>query len=495
MSKVKQRRRYDLIILGNGAAAFAAAIKADELGKSALMIQGGTIGGTCVNVGCVPSKRMLVAGEVIKNTFEHDLGRGAIARHNEKFDFSKILRSKDQIVRAFRKEKYERVLRGLSNVDVIRGFAEFVSRNEVKVRPLDDASGSRNKGGKVFRGKNFLVATGSSPTIPPFPGIEKVRYWTNVEALSPPRKPESLIVIGGRALGLEFAQMYARFGTNVTLLQRSKTIIPDEEPEIAEALTKYLRQDGVRIVTRVTIKGISEEGRGGKGARRITVEADARGKNAKFEAVALLLATGRSPNSLGLGLEKIGVKTQKNSTNAGAIIVNDEMRTNVPNIFAAGDVTGEPMLEGLAAREGTIAAENALTGGHGKVDIDFVPRAIFTDPQFATVGLTDAEAVRKGYECNCKILSFDQISKARVIGDTRGVIKMVADERTHRILGIHILSRNAAELIHEASLIVKNKYTLEDVVNTIHVFPTLSESIKIVAQSYFRDVGATSCCI
>src|SRR5579884_3480043 len=444
MSKIKERRLYDLIILGNGAAAFAAAIKADELGKSALMIQGGTIGGTCVNVGCVPSKRMLVAGEVIRNTFEHDLGRGAIARHNEKFDFSKILRSKDQIVRAFRKEKYEKVLRGLSNVDVIRGFAEFVSRNEVKVRPLDSGSGSRNKGDKVFRGKNFLVATGSSPTVPHFPGVERVRYWTNVEALNPPRKPESLIVIGGRALGLEFAQMYARFGTNVTLLQRSKTIIPDEEPEIAEAL---------------------------------------------------LLATGRSPNSLGLGLEKIGIKTQKNSTNAGAIIVNDEMRTNVPNIFAAGDVTGEPMLEGLAAREGTIAAENALTDGHGKIDIDSVPRAIFTDPQFATVGLTDAEAVRKGYECNCKILSFDQISKARIIGDTRGVIKMVADERTHRILGIHILSRNAAELIHEASLIVKNKYTVEDVVNTIHVFPTLSESIKIVAQSYFRDVGATSCCI
>jgi mercuric reductase len=485
--------RYDLVIIGNGAAAFAAAIKADELKKKAALIQGGTIGGTCVNVGCVPSKRLLVAGEVIKNSEEHDLGTRTVNHHVEKINFQNLIRSKDQMVAVLRKEKYEDVLKGLSeNVHVYNGRGVFVSKDQVKITTNGDSQATT-----AISGNNFLIATGSSSRTPNFEGIEKVNYWTNVEALSPQLHPKSMIVIGGRALGLEFAQMYARLGTKVTVLQRSETIIPDDEPEIAEALTDYLREDGIDVRTGVNIRKVTESkskssSNKGKNRNIITVEADVGGKKsaALFKAETLLLATGRVPNSKQMGLEDLGLKTKDE-----AIIIDDEMQTNIPNIYAAGDVTGEPMLEALAAREGTIAAENALAGSHRKIDLSTVPRAIFTDPQLASVGLTDREAVENGYECNCRVLSFSDIAKARIIGNTRGVIKMVADDKTHRVLGIHILCPNAADIITEAALMIKNNYTLEDVVDTIHVFPTLSESIKIVAQSYFRDVGATSCCI
>jgi mercuric reductase len=487
--------RYDLVILGNGAAAFAAAIKADELKKKAALVQGGVIGGTCVNVGCVPSKRLLVAGEVIKNSSEHNLGNGTITPHIEKFSFQNLVKSKNQMVTVLRQEKYEDVLKRLAeNVHVYKGKGIFVSKDQVKI-----TNEHHNTHTTTISGNTFLIATGSSPRRPRFEGIEYVNYWTNVEALSPPFHPESMIVIGGRALGLEFAQMYARLGTKVTLLQRSNTITPDDEPEIAEALSTYLKEEGVDIRTGVNVKRVSQSNSKSRKDRDkknvITVEAEIDGKKkapaTTFKAEALLLATGRAPNSKDIGVEELGIKTK----DSGAIIIDDEMRTNIPNIFAAGDVNGEPMLEALAAREGTIASENALTGSHKKVDLNAVPRAIFTDPQLASVGLTDKEAVEKGYECNCKVLNFSDIAKSRIIGNTRGAIKMVADNKTHRVLGVHILCPSAADLITEAALIIKNKYTIEDVVDTIHVFPTLAESIKIVAQSFFRDVGATSCCI
>ncbi len=492
MTEKARKAKYDLVILGNGAAAFAAAIKADELKKKAAIVQGGIIGGTCVNVGCVPSKRLLVAGEVIKNSSKHKLGNGTISPRVEKFNFQNLIESKSQMVSVLRKEKYENVLKGLSeNVHVYRGKGVFVSKDQVKITTSDNR---HNNGTMTIAGGAFLIATGSRPRIPSFEGIQDVNYWTNVEALSPPFRPDSMIVIGGRALGLEFAQMYSRLGTKVTLLQRSDTIIPNDEPEIAEALATYLEEDGIDIRTGVNVKKVSQpNGKSRNGKKIITVEAviDGKKKEESFKTEALLLATGRAPNSKDIGLEELGVKTR----DGGTIIINNEMRTSVPNIYAAGDVTGEPMLEALSAREGTIAAENALTGSGKKIDLNTVPRAIFTDPQLASVGLTDREAIENGYECNCRVLNFSEIAKARIIGNTRGVIKMVADNTTHRVLGIHILCPNAADIITEAALIIKNRYTLEDVSDTIHIFPTLAESIKIVAQSYFRDVGATSCCI
>ncbi len=470
---------YELIILGNGAAAFAAAIKADELGKKTAMIKGGTIGGTCVNVGCVPSKRLLVSGEVIRNTRNHNLGENTIVQHDEEFNFNKIMEFKKKLVENLRYEKYEKVLSRLKNIELYEGIASFISENEVEIR--------HNGGSTVISGRKFVIATGASPSIPKLQGIDSINYWTNIEALEQERIPESLIVIGGRALGLEFAQMYNRFGTKVTLLQRSQSLIPEEEPEMSRALELYLREDGITIETNVDLKSFEKN----NAKNKIIVNAAVGGNSRRFEASSIIFATGRTPNIKALNVQKtqikIGIK--------GEIVIDQEMRTSNLNIFAAGDVTGEPMLEALAAREGTYAAENALLDSDRKIDKNIVPRAIFTDPQFASVGITEREVIEKFKACTCRLIRFTDVPKAVIMGDTRGMIKMVANPETHVILGVQILSPMAAELIHEAVMIVKNEYKIEDVIDTIHVFPTMSEALKIVSQSFFRNVKDTSCCI
>ncbi len=473
---------YEMIILGNGAAAFAAAIKADELGKKTALIKGGTIGGTCVNVGCVPSKRLLVSGEVIRNTRNHNLGKDTIVQHDEEFNFAKIMEYKKKLVENLRYEKYENVLSKLKNVELYEGMASFISEKEVEVK-----HDNNNKSTTVILGKKFVIATGASPSIPKIQGIDRINYWTNIEGLEQKKIPESLIVIGGRALGLEFAQIYNRFGAKVTLLQRNPLLIPEAEPEMSKALKSYLEEDGIKIHTNVVLKSFEENAKN----NHVIVNAEVNGKSIIFEASSILFATGRTPNTNSLNIENAKIKFG----NKGEIIIDSEMKTNNPNIFAAGDITGEPMLESLAAREGTYAAENALLGFHKKINKDIVPKAIFTDPQFASVGITEKEVIEKLNVCTCRVVKFTDVPKAIVMGDTRGMIKMVAHPETHIILGVQILSPMAAEIINEAVMILKNKYTLEDVIDTVHVFPTMSESLKIVAQSFFRNIKDTSCCI
>ncbi len=470
---------YELVILGNGAAAFAAAIKADELGKKTAMIKGGTIGGTCVNVGCVPSKRLLVSGEVIRNTRNHNLGENAIVQHDEEYEFSKVMEFKNKLVENLRYEKYENVLSKLKNVELYEGIASFRSGKEVEI--------SHNGKNTVISGERFVIATGASPSIPKLQGIDSIDYWTNVEGLEQERVPKSLIVIGGRALGLEFAQMYNRFGTKVTLLQRSSSLIPEEEPEMGKALKSYLEGDGITIHTDVDLKSFEKDTKN----NQVIVNAKVNGKQVMFEASSILFATGRTPNTKSLNVENAKIKLGAK----GEIIIDSEMKTNNLDIFAAGDVTGEPMLESLAAREGTHAVENAILGVHKTIDKNIVPKAIFTDPQFASVGITEREVIERFKTCTCRLVKFTDVPKAIIMGDTRGMIKMVAHPETHVILGVQILSPMAAEIIHEAAMILKNGYKIEDVIDTIHVFPTMSESLKIVAQSFFRNIKDTSCCI
>jgi len=311
-----------------------------------------------------------------------------------------------------------------------------------------------------------------------------VDYLTNVEALSLRNKPASMVVLGGRALGLEFAQMYSHMGTKVTLLQRSDRIIPEEEPAISEALRQYLENEGIEIKTGVQVKRVYQT----QGQK--VVVATARGREFEARADELLLATGRDPNTNQLGLEKVPVGLRKD----GAVKVNREMHTTAPHVWAAGDVIGEPMLETMAAKEGATAAENALLGTHRKIDFLPVPRAIFTSPQVASVGLTEKQAHEHGYECACRTIPMSKVPKAIVIRDTRGLVKMVADASTGRILGVHILADNAADIIHEAVLAVKYKLTIDDIIDTVHVFPTMTESIKLAATSFRKDIDQLSCC-
>jgi len=465
-------RTYDLVILGGGAAAFSAAIRADRNGAKALMIDGGTIGGTCVNVGCVPSKRLLAVGDQFFRVANHPFG-GLTVEDGWSADFPSIIRAKDRLVAELRKGKYEDVLASLQGVDYVSGMAAFVSPYEVKV------------GSDRYEGANLLIATGSSPMVPPIPGIRDVEYLTNVEALSREGRPDSMIVLGGRALGLEFAQMYQHLGTQVTVLQRSRRLVPDEEPEISEYLEQYLTEDGISIHTGVEVLSAEQ-----KKDRKI-VTARVADRRQSFEADALLLATGRAPNTDGLNLSAVGVDVKEDK----GVKVDAEMRSTVPHIFAAGDVVGKPMLETTAAKEGYIAAENALASRGLKMDYRAVPHAVFTNPAVAAVGLTDAQAnARRTVRCACNTVMLEKVPKPVIVEDTRGLVKIVAEAESHKILGVHILASLAPDMIHEGVLAVKHGLTLEDIIDTVHVFPTHSEAIKLAALSFFEDIDKLSCC-
>ena len=461
---------FDLVIIGSGSAAFAAALKAGEHDSKVAMVEKGTIGGTCVNVGCVPSKNFLRAGELRYYDTNRDFP--GIRPGRTTLEFRKVIEQKDQIVRGLRKEKYSDVLRSLPSTKLFRGKARFVSKTRVKVDGIS------------VDGRKFIVASGSSPRIPQIPGIDSVEYLTSVEALSLRDRPDSMVILGGRALGLEFAQMYVHMGTKVTVLQRSDRIIPEEEPSISDALRQYLEKEGIKIKTGVQVKRV-----GGKNGEKIVV-AEASGKEFEVHGDELLMATGRAPNTRDLGLEVVGVKLSQD----GAVKVNREMHTTSNNVWAAGDVIGEPMLETIAAKEGATAAENALQGTHRKIDFLPVPRAVFTSPQVASVGLTEKEAEEGGYECACRTVEMSKVPKAITIRETRGLIKMVAEARTGRVLGVHILADNAADIIHEGVLAVKYRLTIDDLIDTVHVFPTLAESTKLVALSFRKNLDKLSCC-
>lgn len=458
---------YDLIILGSGSAAFGAAIKAIDLGAKVAMIEKGTIGGTCVNVGCEPSKHLLRVGKI---HYYRNHGHTGLDITSS-LDFAGTINEKREVVEGLRKGRYIDVIDALG-INLVRGQAVFVSRNEVKVN------------GKILHADKFVIATGSSPHIINIEGVDSVDYLTNVEAMELSELPESMIVLGGRALGLEFAQMFAHFGTEVTILQRSQKIIPEEESVISDYLKAYLEEEGINILTGAGVKSVRREN------GKIVVTALFGEEKREFVAEKLLMATGRKPNTKGLGLEKAGVEVDKN----GAIIVDEEMRTTSQNIFAAGDVLGEPMLETVAGKEGSIAAENALTNRKRKMDFSAVPHAIFTIPQVASVGLTEKKAEEKGIICKCSAIPMELVPKAVLAKDTRGLIKMVIDAKTERIIGVHILASLAADMIHEGVLAVKYGLTVDDIIDTVHVFPTMTEAIKLVAQSFRKDISKMSCC-
>jgi len=443
----------DLVILGYGAAGFAAIIAANEIGVKPTVIGYGPLGGTCVNVGCVPSKRVLRLGETYSQASK-------ICSFTP--DFMSVFEDEKRLVKEMRKEKYEDVLASY-DVELIEGKAYFISPNAVKVN------------GKVIEGRKFIIATGSSPSIPIIKGLKEAGFWTNVEALNPDRKISSLVIIGGRALALEFAQMYKRLNVDVVILQRSKTLIPDWEPEIAIEAQKVLEDEGIIVVTNVKVKEVRK-----KKSYKVVVT-----DKGEVEADEVLLATGRKPN-VDLGLENAEVELNER----GGVKVNEELQTTNPNIYAAGDVIGGPMLEALAGYEGTVAVKNALLGLHKRIDFNAVPQVIFTQPNIARVGLTELES---GGES--RVVKMRDVPKAKILGETRGLIKMVVDKQTRRILGLQMLGENAGEVINEAALAIRAKMTVDDIIDTIHAFPTMSEALRLVALAFYKDVSKLSCCI
>ena len=475
--------KYDLVIIGGGAGAFAAAAKANDLGKTALMINSGLpIGGTCVNVGCMPSKNLLTVGDELYYA-QHPLFKALHNGHKPAFDFATAIEEKDEIVASARQSNYTNVVDSLEGVTYLEGRARFISANQVDVN------------GKVIEGEKYIVATGSSTKSLPVPGLDEVGWLNNVTAMQLKKLPESMIVIGGGPLGLEFAQMFAHFGTTVTVLEAMDQILPRHEPEIAAELQRSLEEEGIEFRVGVTVDKVeTRDGqkvvtiRSGKGARR---RHSFKTDTEELQAKELLLAAGIQANTADMGLDKGEVEIGPN----GFIQVDQYHQTSNPDIYAAGDCTGRMPLETAAAKEGSQAAENALTVPARSINYDHVPHAVFTNPQVASVGITEEEEMRRFNACACRTIYMDTVPKADVVKETRGVFKMVIHPSNSKILGVHIVSPYAADLIHEATLAVKFGLTVDDIIDTLHVFPTLSEGIKRVAQAFTRDVSVMSCCV
>ena len=492
--------KYDLIIIGGGAGAFAAAIRANELKAKTLLVNAGLpLGGTCVNVGCVPSKTLLWAGEVMHQAKNH--GIPGVELELKSFDFKKVVQDELHLVERLRTEKYEKVLKNLEHVTFLKGKAEFGTPNEITLnRPAfaeaapfaEVATEAESAGKQKFSGEKFVIAAGSTANIPSIEGIQGVGYITHIEALKLKKQPKELIVVGAGPVGLEFAQMYSRFGTKVTILEYGPSIFGPGEPELISKLSEILESEGITIYTGAKATKARME----RGKKVLTFQRD--GKENEVSADEILLAAGKTPNTKGLMLKKANVTVDEKQ----AIVVNQFFLTSNPSIFAVGDTTNLPLrLETTAGKEGTLAAENALlrqgSGGQTLKSIDYnaVPYTIFTDPQYASVGFTEDKQMKETGVCTCRTVSFRDVPKAIVLNRTEGLIKMGIDPKTKQILGVHILAPNAGDLIAQAMILIKNKNTIDDVINSMPVFPTLSEALKIVALSFTRDISKLSCCI
>src|SRR5437870_3737237 len=462
---------FDFLVVGGGSAGFAAAIKAADLGARVALAEGGTLGGTCVNVGCVPSKTLIRAAEAQHRRVHHGF-RGIPATDGQP-NWRTVRAEKDALVAELRQTKYCDVLRAYPSITLFQERATFVSGRAVRLA-----------GGRTLTAGKIVVTTGSSPWAPSIPGLTDAGYLDNASAMALERLPQSLIVIGGSAVGLELAQMFARLGVRVTVLEALPRVVAVEDADIGNALADYLRSEGLEVYTDIRVDRVSR----GSDGYEIPYHAGSAARTARAEQ--LLVATGRRANTAGSGLDKIGVTLGTK----GEIVVDEFLQTTNPNVYAAGDVIGDPMFVYVAAYGGALAAENALSGNQRRYDLSALPKVTFTDPAVASVGLSEDQARAQGIEPLVSKLPLEHVPRALAAHDTRGFIKLVADAGTKKIVGAHILAAEAGEMVTEPALAIKFGLTIEDLTSTFHPYLTLSEGIKLAAQAFTKDVAKLSCC-
>lgn len=460
---------FDLLIIGSGGAAFSAAIEASSYGAKIAMIERGTVGGTCVNIGCVPSKSMLRAGEInhlaTSNPF---LGLNTSAGP---VDMKTLIDQKNELVGDLRQHKYVDLIDEYG-FEFMQGEAHFVNESTIDVD------------GREITARSFLIATGASPLVPNIPGLSDVDYLVSTTALQLQEVPKRLAVIGAGFIGMEMGNLFRNLGSEVTLLQRGHRIMPKAEPEVANAVTQALTEKGIQIITEAAVNRVEQD----RDLKRVFITVN--GKEQIIEAEALLVATGRKPNTESLNLSAARVKV----SGGGQVEVNEYLRTTNHRIYAAGDVTMGPQFVYVAAHQGAIAAQNAVADAEKKVDLNVVPGVTFTNPAIATVGLTEDQAKSAGYEVLTSVLPLDAIPRALVNRETTGVFKVVADAKTRKILGVHVVSENAGDIIYSGVLAVKFGITIEDLRSTLAPYLTMAEGLKLAALTFDKDVSKLSCC-
>ncbi len=452
---------WDLVVVGTGGAAMAAAIEARGRGRTVLLVEHGPLGGTCLNIGCVPSKNLLAAA-----------GQRHRAASNPAFpmvqttagavDVPALMAQKQELIESLRQAKYADVA-DAHGFPVTYGHARFTGPGTLEVD------------GEPVEGDAYVVATGAGPNTLDLPGLAKVEWLTSTTAMEMQVLPASLVVIGGGYVGLEQAQLWAHLGVQVTLVGR---VAPHAEPEIADVLRRVFADDGITVIEQ----------------RAAGVEATAEGiqvttgSGRQALAERLLVATGRSADTTDLGLDQAGVATDE----SGFVVVADRQATSNPRIWAAGDVSGAPQYVYVAARTGHAAAANAL-GGDDRVDYTGLPAVTFTTPQIASAGLTEEQALALGHGCDCRVLGAQDIPRALANRDTRGALKIVIDAQSKKVLGVHAALDGAGDVMLAATYAITRGMTVDDVADTWAPYLTMSEALRIAA-GLFRSDKPTSCC-
>ena len=462
-------KNLHIAVIGSGGAAMAAALKAAECGARITLIERGIIGGTCVNTGCVPSKIMSRAAHIAHLRTESPFD-GGVSAQIPKVDRAKLLQQQQTRVEELRDAKYEGILRDQTAITVLNGEARFVDGNNLVVQ--------LNEGGEqnVHFDRAF-IGTGARPAEPSIPGLAETPYLTSTSALALITVPERLIVIGAGFVALELAQAFARLDSKVTVLARSR-LLSGEEPAVGEAIEAAFRREGIEVLKQTQASRVDYTD------NEFVIETNA----GTLRADQLLVATGRIPNTENLNLAGIGVETSR-----GAIQVDGQLQTTVPGVYAAGDCTDQPQFVYVAAAGGSRAAVN-MTGGEATLDLSAMPGVMFTDPQVATVGLTEAEALKQGYNVDTRLLDLENVPRALVNFDTHGFIKMVAERDSGRLLGVQAVAGGAGELIQTAVIALRSRMTVQDIGDELFPYLTMVEGLKLCAQTFTKDVKQLSCC-
>ncbi|MGB0514010.1 MAG: mercury(II) reductase, partial [Wenzhouxiangellaceae bacterium] len=467
--------KLHIAIIGSGSGAFAAAIRAVEAGAQVTMIEHDTLGGTCVNVGCVPSKIMIRAAEIAHTRAASPFDDG-ITSARPNIDRGKLILQQQARVEELRQSKYQAIVDSRDDIELVRGRARFLDAGRLAV---SGAGGGERR----IKFDRCLIASGASSTIPQVPGLAESPYWTSTAALESEDLPTHLIVIGASFVACELAQAFARLGSRVTMLVRS-TILSSEDPEIGQAVTERFRAEGIHVREHSEAERVDFR----DGKFRIEMGREEIG-NKILIADQLLVATGRAPNTAALDLEQAGVKTIP----GGAIQVDSRMRTNQDHIFAVGDCTDMPEFVYVAAAAGTRAAVN-MTGGDVELDLHAMPAVVFTDPQVATVGLSEQQAKQRGIDVETRVLELKHVPRALANFDTHGFIKLVADAESRELLGVQAVSANAGELIQTGALAIHQRMTVNELAGLLFPYLTMVEGLKLAAQTFDKDVSRLSCC-
>ncbi|HET9113921.1 MAG TPA: mercury(II) reductase [Burkholderiales bacterium] len=467
---VDSGNKLNIAIIGSGAGAMAAALKAVESGARVTLIERGVIGGTCVNIGCVPSK-ILIRAAHIAYLRRHSPFDNGISAALPAIDRPALLAQQQLRVDELRHAKYENIVLNHPSIDVVRGEARFMDDKHIVVK--------LNEGGEhTVEFDRCLVATGASPAIPHIPGLQGTPYWTSTEALSSPAIPQRLAVIGASVVAVELAQAFARLGSKVTILARS-TLLSAEDGAIGEMLAEIFRGEDIEVLEQTEALSISHTG-------QEFVLATGQGR---IVADNLLIATGRVPNTGNLQLESAGIRVNA----ARQIVIDPAMRTSNPAVYAVGDCTDQPQFVYVAAAAGTRAAIN-MTGGDAQLDLAYMPAVIFTDPQIATVGYCETQAEQAGIATETRTLAIANVPRALVNFDMRGFIKLVAERDSGRLLGVQAVAAEAGELIQAAALAIRARMTVQELGDQLFPYLTMVEGLKLAAQTFSKDVSQLSCC-